>query len=62
VEVTVNGQPLPTGSVLRNTATNQKFVKLPGEATAFMAIELEPKNNWAFTPTGNAAWEILQAL
>lgn len=62
IEVTINGQPLPSGSVLRNSLTNQKFVKIEGGVKSFLAIEIEPKNSWAFTPTGNAAWEILQAL
>lgn len=62
VEVTVNGQPLPVGSVLRNTATGQKFVKVDGGALDFVAIEVEPKVSWGWEASGDAAWEILQAL
>ena len=62
VPVTINGQPLPSGSVLRNTSTGQKFVKVEGGALDFVAIEVEPKGSWGWSASGDAAWEILQAL
>jgi hypothetical protein len=62
VPVTINGQPLPSGSVLRNISTGQKFVKVEGGALNFVAIEVEPKVSWGWSASGDAAWEILQAL
>lgn len=62
VPVTINGQPLPSGSVLRNTSTGQKFVKIEGGALEFVTIEVEPKVSWGWSASGDAAWEILQAL
>lgn len=62
VAVTINGQPLPVGSVLRNTATGQKFVKVTGNELAFVAIEAEPSPTWGWGASGDAAWAVLQSM
>lgn len=62
IPVTLNGQPLPTGSVIRNTATGQKFVKVDGGSMSYLAIDVEPKTAWGWSPSADALWEILQSL
>lgn len=60
--VIFNGQPLPEGSVLRNTSTTQKFIKNSGAlATDFTPIEITPKSEWSFNAVGVAAWGYLQS-
>jgi hypothetical protein len=58
--VTYGGQPLPNGSVLRNTANGQKFLKVTGDSKAFTAIEVTPKAEWNYSTGADAAWEVLQ--
>jgi len=60
--VTLGGQALPEGSVVRNTVTGQKFMKSSGGVTAFVAIELEPKAQWSWSASADAAWEVLQGF
>lgn len=62
IAVTLNGQPLPAGSVVRNTVSGQKFVKVSGGTLDFIAIEVEPRSSWGWGASGDAAWEIMQAL
>jgi len=61
-EVLVNGQQLPIGSVLKNSVTGQKFLKVEGSSTSFVSIELSPKVSWDWTAESNAAWAVLQSL
>lgn len=62
VAVTLGGQPLPTGSILRNSETGQKFLKAAGDEFAFVEIELAPKPAWNWSADGQAAWNVMQAL
>lgn len=62
IEVLKDGQPLPVGSVVRNTVTGQKFIKIAGSSTSFDAIELVPKAEWSWSADGEAAWEVLQGF
>lgn len=62
VAVTLGGQPLATGSVLRNSETGQKFLKAAGDEFAFVEIELAPKPAWNWSADGQAAWQVLQSL
>jgi hypothetical protein len=56
-----NGQPLPTGSLLKN-ASGQKYMKVDGGATSFVVILVEPDADWNWGPDGEAAWAVLQSL
>jgi hypothetical protein len=58
--VTYNGQSLPKGSILRNTADGKKFLKVTGDSKAFTAIEVTPKAEWNYSTGADAAWEVLQ--
>jgi hypothetical protein len=62
VRVTINGveQALPTGSVVRNTTTGQKFLKLAGGETEFAAISITPSSEWSWSAAGVASWSLLQ--
>lgn len=57
----INGSPIAEGSIVRNTSTGQKFIKVAGDADAFVAIEIAPKPEWAFTEGGEQAWAALQS-
>jgi photosystem II stability/assembly factor-like uncharacterized protein len=59
--VTYNGNPLPAGSVLRNTTDGQKFIAGGTSATDFAAIEITPPAAWGFSAGGGVAWATLQA-
>lgn len=39
-------QFLPTGSIVRNTTTGQKFVKIDGDEFAYDAIHVIPPSEW----------------
>ena len=52
--------PLPAGSVIRNLATTQKYLKHAGDSKAFIAIEVTPKPEWGFSSGGSVAWSVLQ--
>jgi surface protein len=58
--VLYNGQPLPAGSVLRNTDGGQKFIAGGTSSTDFTAIEVAPKSEWDWDSSAEAAWEVLQ--
>lgn len=58
--VTISGNPLPTGSIIRNSTNTQKFIKLAGDSKTFDAIEIIPKTEWKFTTIGSTAWNYLQ--
>lgn len=60
-EVKYNGQPLPEGSILRNSVTGQKFMKIAGGTQAFVAIPLTPDSSWNWL-TGSDFWAILQSF
>ena len=60
--VTVGGQPLPEGSVVKNSSSGQKFIKVSGGATSFVAIEVMPDADWGWSSAAAEAWEILQNL
>jgi hypothetical protein len=60
--VTYNGNPLPAGSVLRNTTTGQKFIAGGTSITDFTAIEITPPAAWGFSVAGDTAWAVLQDL
>jgi hypothetical protein len=60
--VTYNGNPLPVGSVLRNTTDGQKFIAGGTSITDFLAIEITPPAAWGYSAGGEAAWAVLQAL
>lgn len=60
IPVTVNGQPLPDGSILRNTTTGQKFYKISGGVSNYLPIPVIPDPTWSFGSTVDEAWEILQ--
>lgn len=62
VEIKLNGQPLPTGSIIKNTITGQKFIKSEGGVTSFTAIEVAPKPTWSWSASADALWEVLQSL
>lgn len=57
--VTYNSNPLPAGSVVRNTVDGQKFIAGGASATDFVAIPITPKVGWTWL-TGSSAWEVLQ--
>lgn len=59
-EVTVDGQALPEGSVVRNSVTGQKFLKFGTQKTEFIAIETEPLQEWGWDESVNEYWEDLQ--
>jgi hypothetical protein len=58
--VVYNSEPLPEGSVVRNLATGQKFLKKAGDEKAFIAIEITPPVAWRWRVETNAAWKVLQ--
>lgn len=60
--ILVNNQPLPVNSVLKNASTGQKYIKVEGDATAFVAIEVIPPTEWGWSQEGLDAWAILQNL
>lgn len=62
VDVTMNGQPLPVGSVLRNTVSGQKFIKIEGGTREFLAVEIEPRPVWEWAESADELWETLQQL
>jgi hypothetical protein len=62
IPVTINSQMLPTGSVVRNTLTGQKFVKIDGTQLDYIAIEVEPRAAWDWSQEGQDAWEDLQLM
>jgi hypothetical protein len=55
-------RPLPSGSVIKNTATGQKFVKIAGDEFNFIPIEVAPLATWSWSPTVDKVWQILQGL
>lgn len=59
--VTVSGQPLPNGSVLRNTTTGQKFLKTAGSVTNYFPIPVAPETEWNWETSASIDWAILQA-
>lgn len=59
-EVTLNGEPLPTGSILRNTTDGQKFLKTEGGTTSYDAIPITPEPSWNLGVGSDSAWAILQ--
>jgi hypothetical protein len=61
-EVLYDNQPLPEGSIVKLSATGQKFVKLSGESTAFQAIEIVPPAEWNWNQEGVDAWADLQSF
>lgn len=58
-EITYNNLPLPTGSVLRDTVTHQKFLKITGDVNAYFAIPIVPKAVWDWALAADAKWEVL---
>lgn len=64
VSVEINGVPsvLPTGSIVRNTTTGQKFIKIDGDEFAYEAILITPPTEWGWSQEGLDAWVILQNL
>lgn len=60
--ILVNNEPLPVNSVLKNSSTGQKYIKVEGSATAFVAIEVIPPTEWGWSQEGLDAWAILQNL
>lgn len=59
---TSDGQPLQPGSVIRNSETGQKFFKVAGDEYAYLEIEVDAKQEWNWSPMGDALWSILQGL
>lgn len=62
VELLKDGQPLPVGSMVKNSVSGQKFLKKAGDQFAFVAVELTPKVEWSWSADGAAAWEVLQSF
>jgi hypothetical protein len=64
VRVTIAGveQALPEGSVVRNTSTGQKFLKVAGGEMAFAAISITPPAEWAWSAAGAQGWAVLQGF
>ena len=73
--VDVNGNPkntpvyvggtenaLPDGSVVRDTATSKKYVKLSGAATNYLEINDVPPVAWKWSEDGALSWDILQDM
>lgn len=61
IEVTLGGQPLPVGSILRNSSEGgKKYLKIVGGATAFKSISVQPDVSWNWDADGAAAWAVLQ--
>lgn len=61
VEVTLSGQALPVGSILRNSSEGgKKYLKIAGGATAFKSISVQPDVSWNWDADGAAAWAVLQ--
>lgn len=59
VEVAGTGVPLPIGSVIRNSGSSQKFLKVSGNNKAFMAIPITPSADWNLASA--TSWDYLQA-
>jgi hypothetical protein len=57
-----NGQSLPNGSLVKNSITGQKFIKISGGATSYQAIELSPKVDWSWSASGSIVWQNLQNI
>lgn len=64
VRVTIGGveQALPAGSVVRNTVTGQKFLKVAGGELEFAAISVTPPVEWAWSAAGAQGWSVLQGF
>lgn len=64
VRVTIGGveQALPAGSVVRNTVTGQKFLKVAGGEMEFAAISITPPAEWSWSAAGVEAWAVLQGF
>lgn len=58
--VLVNGQALPEGSIIKNTVTNQNFIKVEGDEFAFVAIAITPSPSWGWSSTSSYYWQLLQ--
>lgn len=60
VELLVDGQPLPTGSVVK--VDGQKYFKVDGLSTSFIVIEQTPPIEWGWDESGEGdeAWAVLQ--
>lgn len=60
--VTYNGgSALPVGSVIKNSVTNQKFLKISGDMKAFHAIPVTAKSEWSWSSEGIDDWDTLQS-
>lgn len=55
-------QFLPTGSIIRNTTTGQKFIKIDGDEFAYNAILIAPPAEWGWSQEGIDAWAVLQSF
>ena len=60
VETLYNGQPLPTGSVVK--VGSQKFFKLNGNSTAFTVIPQTPPVEWGWNSSADSDWAVLQGF
>ena len=60
VELLVDGQPLPTGSVVK--VGNQKYFKVEGDSLSFLVIPQTPPAEWDWPQEAIDAWARLQAL
>lgn len=54
-----NTSSIPTGSVLRNTLTNNKYLKTSSGLYSYDTIPATPDPSWSWT-TASAAWSTLQ--
>lgn len=57
--VQYNNADITDGSVLRNTSTNVKYLKVPGTNKSYDVIPATPDPSWSWT-TGTTAWTNLQ--
>lgn len=55
----INGAALVPGSVVINTNSGQKYLKLTGNMTDYYQIPLNAKPEWVWSSSGYAIWQII---
>lgn len=59
VGILINGAALIPGSVVINSNSGQKYLKLTGNITDYYAIPLNAKSEWVWSTSGYAIWQII---
>lgn len=57
-----NNLPLPTGSVVVNSLTGQKFIKNSGGSLNYLTVPTQPPTTWKWGDDGAILWELLQSI